>query len=611
MQTHKLRLYLIGIFSAFALTAIFAGSLSAAQLDPKEFMPVDEIKVGMKGIGKTVFSQTKIEEFQVEVLGIDRNILPRKDIIWVRMAGGPLEKTGIIAGMSGSPVYIDGRLIGAVAYGFTFSKEPLAGITPIADMIDVLERKDEERTGSTARDWDSSLFSSLISEAQSEVFPAYSNSPTRLFTNGIGTFTPLATPLMLSGFSRRVIDRMVPFMERLGFLPIQAGGGGTVKDVKSPPLEPGAGIAVQFVRGDLNMFGFGTLTYKKGDKVVAFGHSMNEMGKTDLPIATVNVDFLVPSIMWSTKFGTLIESVGSLTQDRVSAISGVIGKPSTMIPMTIKVGSPENMETFHFEVVRDRYFAPTFALLTVMSAIEGVGKTSGDYTITTKTEVNLKGYPTFSVENIYSYGSAPLEASYSVGQLVASLVENQFENTVIQGITSTISLVEKRKSAEIEGVRLDKQVVRPGDKVEATLFIKPYLGETLVKKILVSIPPQIPRGPVELRILDGRSATFADQMRVPTRTRPKNLADLIKTLTNNPKNNEIVVDLFLLKPGASIGGIELPSLPGSMLSVIGTTKQVGGGNITQGAVLSRQKVPLEYAVSGQKSLSVMIDWQAK
>jgi len=272
---------------AFILICLGSAAF-ALEMDLDKFMPVDEIKpgmrgigkTGMRGIGKTVFEGTRIEEFQVEILSVDKNGNgPKSDIIWALCSGDPLDETGILRGMSGSPIYINGRLIGAVAYAFSFIKKPIAGVTPIVDMLGIFE--DEQNASSTEH---SELTDMLFPEQASGMFYGQQIDETRseeqsnipipeamdIFTSPV----PIQMPVTMSGFHPRAISEMSPLLKQFGMVPVQGGGASSQADSEDIPLEPGAVFGVQFVRGDMSAFASGTVTYIDGDRVLAFGHPL-------------------------------------------------------------------------------------------------------------------------------------------------------------------------------------------------------------------------------------------------------------------------------------------------------------------------------------------------
>ena len=602
-------------------------SLGAAiELDSREFMLVEEIRPGMKGYGLTVFSGTQIDTFQVEILGIERNTWAQKDLIWGRLQGGPLADTGVIAGMSGSPVYIEGRLVGAVGYGFGFTKEPLAGITPIAQMFEALERQQGNNSESPGQK----------RQGKMELFPEFDFGP-GLALGEVGEgleagrdapwgdwrgfpaasagaadhkVVPLAAPLMISGMDRDAFEKMTPTFKRLGFLPLAAGGGSGSASA-APELEAGAGVGVQFVRGDLNIAGVGTLTYRKGAEILAFGHRMYNLGEVEVPMTTVDIHFVVPTLLGSFKFASPIDVVGALTQDRLAAVAGIVGQVPDMLPVSVKVEESGAIKDFSYEIMRSPFFSAGLAGTTVFSSIAAAGKMFGDYVIGIKVEADLEGHPDPVVENVFSGMMAPFEAAQTTAQMVSLLVSNDFERAKIKNISVEISLLEKRKSAVLEALRVDRGAIRPGGQLEVALSIRPYRGDTLIKLISLQIPEEVPEGLLELRAYDANTAYAMERQQGSTWFRPQNMAELIGLLEDLPRNNEVVVDLFLRRTGARVGSTELPSLPTSMLGVLQTARQSGGAGLTRGTNVVRQRIPLDYVIAGNRTLPLRVDRKAR
>ncbi len=614
----------------FILLIAFASLCPAVELDPEEFMPVEEIKPGMKGYGLTVFSGTKIDTFQVEILGVRRSTQwPRWDLIWARLAGGPLEKAGVIAGMSGSPVYLEDRLIGAVGYGFWASKEPLAGITPIEQMFDTFEGS--KGLGTPGKNWQGGLdeypgveWGVAPEDLEKGVDAGWGSGP-GLGSKGVkglpggglnleagveSRVVPLATPLMISGVDHQAFEMMSPVLKGMGFLPLQTGGA-SVSEVESPELEPGAGVGVQFMRGDLNLYGYGTLTYRKGKEILAFGHPMMFEGETNMPMITVDIHFVVPSIIQSFKYGSAIDLVGAVTQDRVSAIAGVVDQIPNLTPVAVQVTDAGATKEFNYEIIKHKQFTPMLIRIGVLATIGAVGKLSGDYAVGLKTEVNLEGHPPFAMEDFFSGNGAPFQAGYSVYRTFTQLLGNDFEQVNAESVSMELSLLEQRRSAVLEGIRVDKDAIRPGDPIEVTLFVRPYLEDTQTKRISLEIPEDVPEGMLELRVYDARTAYGVERWQAPHKFRPRNMTELIGLVRESPRNNEFVVDLFLRRTGATVGALELPSLPASMLAVLKTTRQAGGSGLTQGTNVARRKIAFGYVVAGSKTLPLRIDRRAR
>jgi hypothetical protein len=304
------------VFPALFAAMFFVGSLSGAA--PADTIPFDEIRSGMTGTGLTVFSGTEITEFQVEILGVLPGIGPDQDLILARLSGGPLERTGVLAGMSGSPVYIDGRLAGAVAYAWGFSKEPIAGITPIHQMLDIAGdapggSMNGELSGRSGRTPWQSEWTQVLQD---------SGSLTTFFRNRLSrfdhrsSFLPTHLPLAISGLGRAGFDSIAEDLSAGGFLPMQAGSSGAAGDPSArsgsgTSLQPGSAIGVKLVRGDVEMSATGTVTWVDGNKVLAFGHPLFGLGQVDLPMTAARVEALLPSLQVSSRMARPTAEVGA------------------------------------------------------------------------------------------------------------------------------------------------------------------------------------------------------------------------------------------------------------------------------------------------------------
>ena len=575
----------------------------AAELDLDKFMPVEEIKPGMKGIGKTVFAGTRIDEFQVEVLDIAKNYIgPKGDIIWILCSGGPLEETGVILGMSGSPIYIDGRLIGALAYSAgSFPKRPIAGVTPIADMLRILE-KEEDDTEHTMLDtrYTEAISNFLASD------PAFSiEYPASSIQDTTTSAVPLQTPIMLSGFHTRTIEDMIPLFRKLGMIPVQGGGASPQDESGAAHLEPGAVMGMQFVKGDVSSFGFGTLTYVEGDKVLAFGHSMNGFGKINLPIAGGRVGLLVPSLLTSSKRAAPTRTIGTLTYDGQYGIMGVIGREPEFIPMKVRVNSHE----YNFEIAENWIVSPLYIRMTVLNTIYSAGKSLGDYTMRTHSEIKLKGYPTISKDNIFS-GRSPSAVATAFASPMYSIMQSRFERVDVESILLEISLEDKRANALIDEIRINKDRVRPGDSVTATVFLTPYMEDTVSQQIEIAIPEDVPEGPMSLIIADAAFISTWDRSRAPMKAQVVGMSHLIQRIQEEESNSDMIIELFAPKMGVTIRDQELPALPLTTFSVMSSRKQIGGSGLTRGTTFLKQRVHTEYVLSGSAMMFLNIDRDA-
>jgi len=596
----------------------------AGELDPDKFMSIDEIKPGMKGIGKTVFEGTKIDEFQVEVLDVVKNAVgPKCDIIWVLCSGGPLEETGVLSGMSGSPVYIDGKLIGAVAYRLgQFAKQPIAGVTPIASMLRMLEnqtsnvKNQEVDAGYSIRPSKSLKSSKSFHDfddlmAQRELCTPGIQYPASSIRDNPASLVPIQTPVMMAGFHPRAINEISPVLKEFGMIPVQGSGTSSQVESEEVPLEPGAVLGVQYLRGDASIFAFGTLTYIHDDKILAFGHPAPGMGKIELPMAGGRVGLLASSLMASSKYVSPARTMGTLTYDSQYGIMGVIGKQPEFIPLKIRISSQRSSQPreYNFEIAKDRLFSASFVFLTAVNTIYSAEKSMGDYTMRTHSEIDLKGYPTISKDDIFT-GISPSNAAAGLVSPLYSIMQNSFEEVDVKGVLLEILFEDKQTDARIDGVQISKDTIRPGDSLEVTVFLTPYMEDTVTKRFEVTVPKDTPEGRSLLRISDAASSESWERARAPMKSRIVDLPHLIRRIQEEESNSDIIVELFVPKAGVTIRDQELPALPLTAFSVMSSEKQTGGSGLTRGTTFLRQRIHTDHVISGSATLRLDIDRDA-
>ena len=338
----------------------FAAALSAQSA----LFPLKDIKPGMRGTGRTVFSGNQIEDFQVEILGVLENIGPKESLILARLSGGPLEHTGVMQGMSGSPVYIDGKLAGAVAMAFPFAKDPIAGIRPIEAMIRTSTSSSKPTSAPPAGAQRAALFDRDLTRG----FP----KPAAMLT-GEARMVDIATPISFGGFSRATLDTFAPQLRALGLEPRQGvSGGGKVQPTMGNPadLKPGSMISVQLMSGDLTVGADGTVTHIDGNRVYAFGHRFLDIGSTALPFARAEVLTLLANTNTSFKLSTAKEWMGTIYQDRNTAVAGELGKRASLVPMTIRVSNGgRTVDTYEMNMVNDSLLTPLLMQMAVFSGV--------------------------------------------------------------------------------------------------------------------------------------------------------------------------------------------------------------------------------------------------
>jgi len=593
----------------FCLTGLLLTSTTAFP-EGVPIMPVDQVRRGMKGVGKTVFQGTRIEEFDVEILGVMRNWNAKSDLILARLSGKPggaLARTAqVIAGMSGSPVYVGGKLIGAVAYSWSFAKEPIAGITPIEEMLNVMKEDQGEQMGSLPQETYPSVSSQTGIPVPKEIVLA---NPQVEGLQG-AVLKPIATPLVLSGFDSRAIEQMTPQLVEWGLIPLQ-GGGTSAQQSDSFTLEPGSPLGVQLVRGDLNITGIGTLTYRQGNRVVAFGHRMFHFGSASFPMTGAYIYDIMPSQAFSFKLGAPTQLLGTIRQDRYPGVAGVVGQMPDMLPVEVQIISGSKKKKYQFQVIRNRELCPYFTLYSLYNTILVAEKLRGDATIRAQLSIQIEGYPDLKLQNLYSGHQALYQTCLRMLLPLYAIVQNRFEEARINGVKFQIELQERIRSSLIKGVRVDKKAVKPGEEIQATVVLQQYLGERLFRKILLKIPEDVPEGEITLWVGGARAYRAWEQRRAPGKYKPKSLAHLLQILQGEERNNTIIVQLFRLEKGLTVEEREMPSLPASVSAVMESSKQTGQTGPVTGVVIVKEKIETDFVVSGSCSISLTVSHKTK
>jgi hypothetical protein len=590
------------------LTVTFSLSW-AGDLDPSRFMPVDDIQPGMKGYGLTVFSGTKIDTFEAEIIGVLKGVVPKGDLILARLSGGQLEKTGIFAGMSGSPVYIEGRLIGAAAYGWLYATDPIAGITPIGEMLDIWEipsnSRDTKGNGS---------FGLHVpfgeGQRQTEDIPippdflaTHHNSP----PSSDAFLRQWGAPLALAGFDDRVIDQMAPVFEHFGLTPVQ--GGSAPDETEIPPLRPGSTVAAQLIRGDASAAVVGTVTHIQGDRVLAFGHPMSRAGNINIPMTGGVVHTVFPSRQRSFKMTSATGPVGTFVQDRRPGTAGFIGSSAQTIPCHVDIkredGGPQ--ERYSYEIVNDLFFTPNLVGWTVANSILATERLSGFASIRIQTEIAMENHPPLILENFYSGNLTWLTATSDAIVPISLLMDNPFEEAKIKAIDLTIWSEEALHIASIDEMYVNTLTVKPGDSIELTFTLKPYQEPPSTKKVTLAIPDDTPDGLARVVVADAKSIKSFEKARAPYALRPETLNQLINLLETRERNNEVVAMIYRIAHGITVGGQELPSPPSSLVSVMSSSKAKGDVGPTKGTVLSKERIPTDYFIVGSHSIDLKID----
>jgi hypothetical protein len=579
-------------------------------------MPLDQIHEGMKGTALTVFQGVKPESMDVEVLGVMRNVNgPKGDVILVRLHGIKPEYTGVAAGMSGSPVYFDGKLAGALAFRIgEFSKEPIAGVTPIEEMLEINALDHSPARGPARGPAPAALRASLSDDNASE-----QNATTQTASPGEGAtlpsqnygnyLKPIETPLVFNGFSDETLQRYGSQFAAAGIVPVM--GIGSASDRKQPePIEAGSAVSAVLVRGDMNIAATCTVTYVDPQRLLACGHPLLQFGEVDLPMTKARVLATLPSPLNGFKIVNTTETVGAFAQDRQNGIMGVLGRESKMIPVTVALHSGAATKEFHYEVLNNARLSPLAMMATVFNALHGTNEYGEDITYRMKGVLSVKGYPDVTLRNMF----APQEngqpaaalAAATIGERFGRIYSNAFDAPDVQGVKLDFDLVRERRSARLEAARTDMTEARPGDQIMVETVIRPYRGERLVRQVAIRIPTSTSKGTLRILVSDGDTL---DRMHrgTPMMNRGLGLAPTIALLNKERANDRVYVSLLGSDPEAMVADKVMPTLPLSVMNVMdnmrGTQDMIVLG---ESSVSEASTDSLDYVVSGAQMLTINI-----
>lgn len=599
----------LSIFIVVLILGTGFSLLRAAQISV-QILPVDQIKAGMKGKGRTVFAGTKIEEFNVEILGVLRNWQPKKDLILARLEGGPLERTGVMEGMSGSPVYIDGKLIGAVSYSIaSFSKDALSGITPIGEMLKI-EEKQLPRSSISTR---IPVKKHMTLEDLFEINKDYLRSNSSSVVQG-QTLTPLSIPLIFSGFSPNVLEKAASFFSRMGFSPINAGPSGQALEnisFQNIRLRGGDPVGAQLISGDMDMTAIGTVTYVEGDKVLAFGHPLYNLGGVDYIMTKAKILTLVPSLQTSSKLAVTDIPIGRFTQDRNAGIFGEMGKSPKLIPINIKLVNAHEEKNYTVNVVEDKILTPSLVNVVISNILYAEERAIGDLSLELKGTVFLENGMNIRLEDLFS-GNNDSSAS-SISSLVSSIVfyltNNEFRDLSIHRIDLSIRAYEGMKVAFLEKVILDKYDVSPGERIQIKLYTRNFRGEGELKDGISFQVPNLPSGSeFYLVVADSMSLRQVELRQYQAQAfMPRSLNQLIRLLSSLRKNNRIYIKILGSKPGLFLKGEELPNLPPSMKSMFSSSRATSSvPTELKTSTLAQFQIPVPYVFQGLSVIPIKI-----
>ena len=589
-------------------------AMPAAAPAVTKFFPLAEVKRGMKGVAYTVFEGVNPEPMQVEILGLLKDALgPGQDMILARLHGEKPEYTGVVAGMSGSPVYIDGRLVGALSYRIgQFSKEPIAGITPIESMLQVRDGNGAASVG-MPRAAGEDTNAGVLRSAQND--NSFSQSGDSFSRHEQTEIRAMETPLVFGGFSQEAVERFGDRFRAMGLTPVAGLGGADPSAVQPEPLVPGSAVSAVLVRGDLSMAGTCTVTYVDPKRLLACGHPITQYGPVDMPMTKADVLASLASPLNAFKIINTTETVGAFTEDRASAIMGQFGLQARMIPVTVEVVPPAGADkmvagvakTLHFEVLDNRQLTPSTMLVSVYQSLQTNNTAAEEMSYRLTGEIGVKGLAPVRVQGMMAQTElfpGTINAALLVNDRFSKVYSNALEQPVVTGVRLKAEAIPARMTAVLESARLSRIDAHAGDEIEVEATLHPYQTEARIVRVKVKLPAELAPGTMRLVVSDGATVD-----RLTTRTGAQQqvgLADTVAAMNRMHANDRVYVTLLDHATQAVLEGEALPGIPLSMANVLEPLKDAQKMQLTGESVVEAGSADAGYAVSGSQVLNLLV-----
>lgn len=591
---------------AYLFILILILALPGFASDTATTFPLDQVKPGLKGVVYTIFTGDEIEKVDLVVLGILHNALgPKQDVILVQLLGEKAEHTGVVAGMSGSPVYFDGKLAGALSLKLgVFSKEAIGGVTPIQNMLEV-ERDSASPPAGTAP----------ASAVNTGMFPAASRValPQEFSTRtsaGAGQFlVPIETPLISSGLYP---DTIAQFSKQLsGWGMSMMAGGSAEPTPEDAQVKPGDMVGVELVRGDLSISPGCTITAVEADgTLLACGHPIFSFGSVSIPMTRAHVITTLASSMASTKVITTGGTIGTLTQDRTTAIMGKLGPGPAMIPVDVTLVTPSAEKKFRFEVIESPQLTPLLVALATYNGIVGSPAYGEGWTLRMEGDIELQGHTPVHLENLFAPNDMPIPSGFYVAtevqSIFARIYSNPYEPPHVQGIHLKVTALAERRWSMIDNAWVEKSEVAPGETVSVKVLLRPYRGEPFIQQIPITIPPQTARGTLQLLVSDGetvdRSVDPAAGMQGPL----PGLEELIKLINRGRQNDYLYATLLQPTTTLLIEDKVMPNAPFSEINVLDQRQSVGGARLLHQSLAGSWSAEMHQVITGERTLTITV-----
>jgi len=588
------------------LFAVLAALLLAPFLllhaaDAPELFPLSKIQPGMKGVAYTIFSGDKVEPMDLVVLGILHNALgPKQDIILVQLIGEKVEHTGVVAGMSGSPVYFDGKLAGALSLKLgLFTKEAIGGVTPIESMLDV-----EKSTAAPP-----AAASALPAAPASARIPIPENFVQRT-GSGSGEFlVPIDTPLISSALYPETLAQFSKQLSSWG-MSVMAGGT-TPPSPDDAQLKPGDMVGIDLIRGDLSISPGCTVTSVDAGRVLACGHPIFSLGAVSMPMSRAHVITTLASSMASTKIVSTGGTIGTLTQDRLTAVMGQLGAGPPMIPLEVKLVTPVAQKDFHFELIESPQLTPLLVALATFNGIVGSPAYGEGPTLQLEGSIDLKGHTPVKLENLFAPTDTPVPTgvfvALSVQGAFARIYSNPYELPNVEKISLRVTALSERRWAAIDSAWIEKSEVRPGETVAVKVLLRPYRGAPFIQEIPITIPPQSARGTLQLVVSDAETLNRnVESLSNGSQAQLPGLEELINLINRERQNDRLYATLLQPTPTLLVEDKEMPNAPVSEINVLDQRQNSGGARLLHQSKAGEWSVEMHQVIAGEQTLTITV-----
>ncbi len=568
-------------------------------------LPVSAIKPGMKAVAWTVFEGSEPESVPIEIIGLWKNAWgPKQDIIIGKM-GGRAARTNVAGGMSGSPVYVDGKMIGAVALRLSiFSPDAICGITPIDLMLEINDF--DQSKPASAKPVALNLPSNFIPHQ------AVSSAP---------LMTPIETPLTLSGFHEETFRQFSPYFEQMGIKAVMGGGGGTSYDTKPAPdwknsLRPGQAVAGVLVSGDMSVTGLGTVTYNDGHRVLAFGHPFFNLGPVEMPMSKGEILMVLSSQFQPNKFGNATEIVGALKQDRHSGIMGILGEQAANVPVTVKVRTFSDgtnilkEKDLRFNIFVHQKWTPFLMMMTLFNSIQGMNDFAEDSTYRLSASIDVDGQSPLSLTTMEAPSDTPIPAPMVLAGWWAEKFNRLYGNAVgipkLKKVDLTVDLLPERRSSAIDSLWISSAEAQPGDELTVKAFLRPYRGERIERTITMKLPAGLPKGDYRVLVSDAGTLNRL-QSAAGMMSKYLDVPQTVSLIQQERSNHKLYFSLVHPRPTLYLEDKALPNLPASVMNVLQSQKTTGRPLLSSGETATEQiALNFDQVITGSAFVKVTV-----